>query len=77
MTEAVVIAVALVAVTGLGVSQARRMTRLHQAAVDARGSDDLPQFPEIGRGARTAGVLRGLIALLTVTLLCLGAAMVS
>jgi hypothetical protein len=66
----VVVAVALAASLGLGVGQARRMTRLRRRALDRPGEPTLAA--RVRRGAVRANVLRGLIGVLSLTLLALG-----
>jgi uncharacterized membrane protein len=65
MVVAAVLAAALVVATILGVVQARAMTRLRQAAIEAPDETD-----RIEPHARRASSLRGLIALLTLALVC-------
>jgi uncharacterized membrane protein len=72
---ATALAVALVAVTGAGVRQARGMTRLRARAVQAPGDPALAGAVE--RGARLALVLRAAIGLLSLALLAVGAALAS
>jgi uncharacterized membrane protein len=66
----VVVAVALAAALGLGIGQARRMTRLRRSALDRPGETTLAA--RVNRGAVHAGVLRGLIGVLSLALLALG-----
>jgi uncharacterized membrane protein len=68
-----VVAGALLVATGVGMAQARAMTRLRRHALTGAGGIALD--PRIRRGAALAGALRGTIALLTVTLVVLGAAL--
>jgi len=70
LTASTALAVALVAVTVTGVVQARRMTRLRQAALRDPGSPALAA--RVRRGARDAAALRIAIALLSLALLVLG-----
>lgn len=63
------VAALLVAVTAVAVGQARAMTRLRQRALD-----DPALGPVIRREARTAGLWRSAIAVLTLLLLALAAA---
>ncbi|MEZ5075940.1 MAG: hypothetical protein R2725_00690 [Solirubrobacterales bacterium] len=67
-----IVAGCLLAVTVAGIAQAKAMTRLRRRALQA---------PELGervrRGAVLAGLLRGAIALLTLALVVLGAALVT
>lgn len=63
-------AAALLGVTAAGVAQARSMTRLRRRALDA------PALAQrVRRGAVLAAALRGAIALLTLALVVLGAAL--
>jgi hypothetical protein len=71
MTAALVLAVALVALTALGMLQARRMTVRRLQAVDRLDDEGLSR--SVRRGAVVAGALRGAIALLTLIILALGA----
>jgi uncharacterized membrane protein len=68
-----VVAAALVAATAVGIAQARAMTRLRRRALTGAGGAALD--PRIRRGAVLAGSLRGAIALLTLALVVLGAAL--
>jgi hypothetical protein len=68
---AIGLAVVLVALTFVGMVQARRMTVQRQLAVDA--PEDASIARQIGRGAAVAGALRGSIALVTLVILALGA----
>jgi len=70
LTATAVVATALVVVTGLGIAQARRMSRLRRLALDQ--PDDRELVDRVRRGARRAGALRALIALLSFALLALG-----
>jgi uncharacterized membrane protein len=72
---ATAIAVALLAVTAAGVSQARGMTRLRGRMVQEPGDAALAAAVE--RGARRALVLRAAIGLLTLALLAAGSAIAS
>jgi hypothetical protein len=65
-----VVAVALAAALGLGIGQARRMTRLRRSALDRPGETTLAA--RVNRCAVHAGVLRGLIGVLSLALLALG-----
>lgn len=67
LITAVVIASCLVAVTGTGVAQARRMTRLRRTAL-AHPADPLVARM-VRRGALRAAALRGAIAALTLALI--------
>jgi hypothetical protein len=66
----VAVAVALAVVTGIGMVQARRMGRLRRRAVESAGDEALAA--RVRRGAVRAGVLRGLIVVLSFALLALG-----
>lgn len=70
LTATAIVAAGLVAATVVGVAQARRMTRLRREAV--RHPGDVVLADRVRRGARTAGVLRALIGVLSVVLLALG-----
>jgi uncharacterized membrane protein len=70
MVVAAVLAAALVVVTTLGVVQARAMSRLRHAAIEAPdGTCRIEPY------ARRASSLRGLIALLTLALVCVASTM--
>lgn len=66
----VALAVALALVTGIGMVQARRMGRLRRRAVEGVGDEALAA--RVRRGAVRAGLLRGLIVVLSFALLALG-----
>jgi uncharacterized membrane protein len=68
-----IVAGALLVATAVGMAQARAMTRLRRRALTGAGGVALD--PRIRRGAALAGALRATIALLTVTLVVLGAAL--
>ncbi len=70
MTATVVVSTALVAVTGIGIAQARRMSRLRRQALDQ--PDDRELVDRVRRGAGRATALRALIAILSFALLALG-----
>jgi hypothetical protein len=70
MIAVVVVAVTLAAALGMGMVQARRMTRLRRSALGEPGDTALAM--RVGRGAVHAGVLRGLIGVLSLALLALG-----
>ena len=70
LTATAVVATALVAVTGVGIAQARRMSRLRRLALDR--PDDVGLVARVRRGAGRAAALRALIALLSFALLALG-----
>lgn len=70
VTAALVTAAALVASLGVGVAQARRMTRLRADALAA--PDDRRLLGLVRRGARAATLLRAAIGLLSLTLIALG-----
>jgi hypothetical protein len=59
----VVLALALVAATAIGVAQARAMTRLRGAVLAAAGD-----ATTVARGARNAAALRSLIGVITIAL---------
>lgn len=69
-TAAVVIAVLLILSFAIAVVQARRMTQLRRQLLS---SDDLQLAERVRRGAAAAGALRGLLGLLSVALVVLGA----
>jgi len=71
VTAATAVAGALVVVTVAGVLQARRMTRLRRSALGHPGSPRLAG--QVRREAISAGILRALIAALSLALLALGA----
>ncbi|MGH3263992.1 MAG: hypothetical protein ACRDNS_18590 [Trebonia sp.] len=71
LTASAVLAACLVGVLAAGVVQARRMTRLRQAALRSPGSQDLAA--KVRHGARNAAALRAVIGLLSLALLALGA----
>jgi uncharacterized membrane protein len=70
LTAAAVVATALLVVTGSGIAQARRMSRLRRLALDQPDNGELVN--RVRRGAGRAGALRALIALLSFALLSLG-----
>lgn len=72
---ATVVAVTLAATLGLGMVQARRMTRLRRRALDQPGDTALAM--RVRRGAVRACVLRGLIGVLSLALLALGVLLAS
>lgn len=74
-TAAAVVAVALVGSLAFGVVQARRMTRLRVSAL-AR-PDDQHAAQKVRQGARSAGLLRATIGLLSLTLVVLGSVLAS
>ena len=68
-----VVGIALLLATGLGMAQARTMTRLRRRAL---GEPNDPRLAaRVQRGAVLAGVLRGAIGALTLVLLLIGAAL--
>lgn len=69
-TAAVVIAVLLILSFAIAVVQARRMTQLRRQLLS---SDDLQLAERVRRGAAAAGALRGMLGLLSVALVVLGA----
>ena len=68
---AIILSAVLVALTLVGMAQARRMTVQRQRALGA--PHDASIASRIGRGAAVAGALRGSIALVTLVILALGA----
>jgi hypothetical protein len=70
MIATAVVATSLVVVTGTGIAQARRMSRLRGLALDRHNDREL--VDRVRRGAGRAGALRALIALLSFALLALG-----
>jgi len=70
-TATVVVAVVLLVSFAVAVGQARRMTRLRRALLAAPGDTALAE--RVRRGARAAGSLRGLLGLLSLALVVLGA----
>jgi hypothetical protein len=70
LVAAAVLAACLVIVTGVGVAQARRMTRLRQQAQRQPGNTKLAGL--VRRGALSAAVLRAVIAALSLALIALG-----
>jgi uncharacterized membrane protein len=75
VAAAATVAVALLAALGVGVAQARRMSRLRAAAVAAPADRQLRDA--VRDGARSAGLLRAAIGLLTVALVVLGSVLAS
>ena len=71
VTATVVVGATLIAALAFGVVQARRMTRLRTAALAA--PDDAPLRSRVRKGARSAGLLRAAIGLLSFALIALGA----
>jgi hypothetical protein len=71
LVATVVVAAALVVSLGVGVDQARRMTRVRSAALAA--PDDLELSGQVRQGARAATVLRAVIGLLSLALIALAA----
>ena len=72
LTASAIVAVALLVATAAGVAQARAMTRLRRSALASAESAE-----RVRRGAVMAAALRGAIAILTFTLVVLGAALVA
>jgi hypothetical protein len=70
LTASTVVAAGLVAATVAGMTQARRMTRLRQDALDGTGSAELAA--KVRRGALNAAAVRVTIAALSLALLALG-----
>lgn len=75
LTAAVALAACLLAVTGSGVAQARRMTRLRQAVVASPG--DAALTARIRREAIAAAIMRSGIAVLSMALLAVGVLLAS
>jgi len=74
LVTAAVVAIALLAASGTGMAEARRMTFLRRAMLT--GAGDAQLLSRVEQGPRNAVVLRGLIALLTLMgLVILGAAL--
>ena len=71
VTASIALAMLLVALTGVAMVQARAMTLHRQRALD--DPHDASAASVIGRGAITAGALRGVMGLLTLVILVLGA----
>lgn len=74
LIAAAIAAGALLVATGVGMAQARAMTRLRRRAL-AEPSETIDA--RVRHGAALAGALRGAIALLTLALVVLGAALVA
>jgi uncharacterized membrane protein len=72
LTAAAIVAAALLVATAAGVAQARAMTRLRRSALASAAPAG-----RIRRGAILAAALRGAIAILTLALVVLGAALVA
>jgi len=72
---AVVVALALVAALGVGVVQARRMSRLRSRSIAA--PDDLELKRRVQQGAHGAALLRAAIGVLSLVLIALGAVLAS
>lgn len=64
-------AVVLLVSLGVAVAQARRMTVLRRAQLGSPDDDRLSE--QVRRGARAAGLLRGVLGLLSIALVVLGA----
>lgn len=75
LTAAVVLAACLLVVTGAGVAQARRMTRLRQAVVASPGNAALTT--RVRREAAAAAVMRSAIAAFSMALLAVGVLLAS
>ncbi|HEX7740546.1 MAG TPA: hypothetical protein VF426_12955 [Marmoricola sp.] len=71
LTTAVVVAVVLLVSFAIAVVQARRMTRLRRALVAS--PDDTALAARVRSGARAAGALRGVLGILSVVLVVIGA----
>jgi uncharacterized membrane protein len=72
---AVVVALALVAALGVGVAQARRMSRLRARSIAA--PDDLELKRRVQKGAHGAALLRAAIGVLSLVLIALGSVLAS
>lgn len=70
LTIAAVLVGALIAFIAVGMIQARRMSRLRAAAIQRPDDQDVAVL--VIHGARTAGLLRALIGLLSITLIVFG-----
>lgn len=70
LTATAVLATVLIVMTGVGIAQARRMSRLRRQALDQPADREL--VDQVRRGARRANALRALIAMLSLGLLALG-----
>lgn len=66
-----VVAVVLVASLAVAVVQARRMTVLRRALLGSSEDEDLAE--QVRRGARAAAMLRGVLGLISIALVVLGA----
>lgn len=67
----IALAVVLLGLTGAGMAQARRMTRLRRAAI--REPDDGAAAHAVARGAAAATVLRTALGVLTLAIVVMGA----
>jgi uncharacterized membrane protein len=70
LTAVAAIAAALALTLAVGIAQARRMTQLRRHALDHPEDGDVAA--QVRRGAGRAGALRGVIALFSLALICLG-----
>ncbi|HLR83740.1 MAG TPA: hypothetical protein VK059_02255 [Nocardioidaceae bacterium] len=70
LVSTVVVALLLVAFLAVAVAQAKRMSALRRELLAS--PDAAPLGEQVRRGARSAGALRGLLGLLSVTLVVLG-----
>ena len=71
LTTAVVVAVVLLVSFAIAVVQSRRVTRLRRALVAS--PDDTALAARVRSGARAAGALRGVLGILSVVLVVIGA----
>ena len=71
VATSIILSVLLVAFTGVGMMQARAMTRYRQRAVDDPHDESAATL--IRRGARTASAVRGAMGFVTLIILALGA----
>jgi uncharacterized membrane protein len=72
---AVVVALALVAALGVGVAQARRMSRLRARSIAAPDDPELKR--RVQKGAHGAALLRAAIGVLSLVLIALGSVLAS
>lgn len=72
---ALVLSIALLALTGLGMAQARRMTVVRRQALALPQDQQLAQ--QVKSGAAMAGVLRGGIALVTLVIVVIAAGLIN
>jgi hypothetical protein len=75
VTAMLVLSAVLVGITAAGMAQARRMTIARRRLIEH--SADIAVATTVRRGGIIAGILRGAIALVTVTIVVLGASQVA